>query len=130
MNPKRTPFNVGQRLDLTDFTFEEAMPLAEGLGLAREPAEQLLKLALEWTGGHPYLTQRLCSALSQELGNGKSAINQTLVQQVVNSTFFGVMSEQDNNLQFVRDMLTKRSPTVEVLTVYRQIRLGRGRSCG
>ena len=57
---RRTPFNIGQRLDLTDFTVDEAMPLAEGLGLAREPAQQLLKWVLEWTGGHPYLTQRLC----------------------------------------------------------------------
>ena len=29
-DPKRTPFNIGQRVDLTDFSFEEAMPLAEG----------------------------------------------------------------------------------------------------
>ena len=39
-------------------------------------------------------------------------------------TFLGRMSEQDNNLQFVRDMLTKRSPQgleLEVLTTYREI---------
>ncbi|MFS0518567.1 hypothetical protein ACEYW6_28265, partial [Nostoc sp. UIC 10607] len=41
------------------------------------------------------------------------------------STFFGAMSEQDNNLQFVRDMLTKRSPDPEVLTIYREIRWGK-----
>jgi len=123
---KRTPFNIGQRVDLTDFTFEEALPLADGLGLASQEAQQVLGWVLEWTGGHPYLTQRLCAALSQELGSGKSAINQTLVEQIVNSTFLGVMSEQDHNLQFVRDMLTKRSPDPEVLTIYRQIRLGRG----
>ena len=42
------------------------------------------------------------------------------------STFFGVRSEQDNNLQFVRDMLTKRAPDpVGVLQTYRTIRRGR-----
>ena len=122
----RTPFNIGKRVDLTDFTFEEALPLADGLGLVSQEAQKVLEWALEWTGGHPYLTQRLCGALAQELGNGKSAINQSLVEQIVNSTFLGVMSEQDNNLQFVGDMLTKRSPDPEVLTIYRQIRLGRG----
>jgi WD40 repeat protein len=30
-NPLITPFNVGQRIELTDFTLEEAAPLAEGL---------------------------------------------------------------------------------------------------
>jgi len=45
---------------------------------------------------------------------------------VVSRTFFGVSSEQDNNLQFVRDMLTKRAPDrVGVLQTYRTIRRGR-----
>ena len=29
-DPKRTPFNIGHRVELTDFTLDEAMPLAEG----------------------------------------------------------------------------------------------------
>ena len=32
------------------------------------------------------------------------------VDQAVGRSFFGERSEQDNNLQFVRDMLTKRAP--------------------
>ena len=123
-DPKRTPFNIGQRLDLTDFSFEEAMPLAEGLGLAREPAQKLLKRVLGWTGGHPYLTQRLCSVISEQ---GKDSWSSTAVKQVVSNTFFGEMSQQDYNLQFVRGMLTKRAPNqYEVLTVFREILLGRG----
>jgi hypothetical protein len=36
------------------------------------------------------------------------------------------MSEQDNNLQFVRDMLTKRAPDKEgVLSIYREVRRGK-----
>ncbi|MEM7578336.1 MAG: AAA-like domain-containing protein [Cyanobacteria bacterium P01_A01_bin.80] len=123
-DPKRTPFNIGQRLDLTDFSLSEAMPLAEGLGVSGESAEKLLGCVLEWTGGHPYLTQRLCSVISSQ---GKDSWSDGAVFQVVSSTFFGEMSQQDNNLQFVRDMLTKRAPNQdEVLTVFREIRLGRG----
>ncbi|MBO3461610.1 AAA-like domain-containing protein [Aetokthonos hydrillicola Thurmond2011] len=122
-DPKRTPFNIGQRLDLTDFTFEEAIPLADGLGLPTEQAQQLLKWVLEWTGGHPYLTQRLCSVISQQ---NKDSWSSAALEEVVSSTFFGAMSQQDNNLQFVRDMLTKRAPNKDqVLTVYREIHLGR-----
>ncbi|AFY31801.1 WD40 repeat-containing protein [Calothrix sp. PCC 7507] len=118
---KRTPFNIGQRVDLTDFTFEEALPLTEGLGLATEEAQQVLRWVLKWTEGHPYLTQRLCGALVKEgNGNGKA-----FVDRVVQNIFFGAMSEQDNNLQFVQDMLTKRAPDPEVLTKYREIRLGK-----
>ncbi len=122
---KRTPFNIGQRVDLTDFSFEEALPLANGFGLPKSEAEQLLRWVLKWTEGHPYLTQRLCGALLQELRNGKTLSDETVVNEIVSNTFFGVKSEQDNNLQFVRDMLTKRSPDPEVLTTYRQIWLGR-----
>jgi hypothetical protein len=65
-DPKRTPFNVGKRVDLTDFTLEEAMPLAAGLGeLAVAQRRQVLGWVLGWTGGHPYLTQRLCQEMAQ-----------------------------------------------------------------
>ncbi|MEH2167363.1 MAG: AAA-like domain-containing protein, partial [Nostoc sp.] len=127
---KRTPFNIGQRVDLTDFTFEEALPLAEGLGLSSDEAKQVLRWVLKWTGGHPYLTQRLCGALLAESREFVETrfIASVDVDKIVSSTFFGVMSEQDNNLQFVRDMLTKRAPhgfEKEVLSIYRDIRRGK-----
>ena len=59
---KRTPFNIGRRVELSDFTPEEAKPLAKGLG---ENAEQALAWVFDWTGGHPYLTQRLCAHLAK-----------------------------------------------------------------
>ncbi|MDZ7954554.1 AAA-like domain-containing protein [Nostoc sp. DedQUE09] len=115
---KRTPFNIGQRVDLTDFTFEEALPLANGLRLPMDKAQLVLMWVLQWTEGHPYLTQRLCNAITDQ---GNSSWSKVYIEGVVHSTFFGAMSEQDNNLQFVRDMLTKRSPDQEVLTTYREI---------
>ncbi|BCL37943.1 AAA-like domain-containing protein [Nostoc sp. MS1] len=125
-DPKRTPFNIGQRVDLTDFTFEEALPLAAGLGLPIENAQQVLQWVLKWTGGHPNLTQRLCRILADR---NQADWSEAEVDRVVDSTFFGNASEQDNNLQFVRDMLTKRAPDIiNVLTVYQQVwRVGEGR---
>ncbi|BAZ22163.1 WD-40 repeat-containing protein [Kalymmatonema gypsitolerans NIES-4073] len=124
-DPKRTPFNIGQRVDLTDFTFEEAKPLAQGLELSTDKAQQVLRWLLEWTGGHPYLSQRLCCIISQQ---DKKSWLKTDVDRLVNNTFLGAMSQEDNNLQFVRDMLTKRAPDVfDVLTTYREIRRGKHR---
>ncbi|MBR8835916.1 MAG: AAA-like domain-containing protein [Stigonema ocellatum SAG 48.90 = DSM 106950] len=138
---KRTPFNIGQRVDLTDFTFDEALPLAYGLGLPDTEALQVLRWVLKWTGGHPYLTQRLCGAVVKALTQRNVAtpgssprqslqvsLTEKELDQIVSSSFFGVMSEQDNNLQFVRDMLTKRAPQgleKEVLSVYRHIHRGK-----
>lgn len=122
-DPQRTPFNIGQRVDLDDFTYEEAAPLAEGLKLPPGEARQALRWAMKWTNGHPYLTQRLCMAMVEA---GHLRWTESDVDRVVADRFFGAMSEQDNNLQFVRDMLTKRAPDVEgALTTYREIRSGK-----
>src|SRR5207248_4877531 len=40
-DPRRTPFNIGQRVEMTDFSLAEAAPLAEGLGLPPDQAQQV-----------------------------------------------------------------------------------------
>jgi tetratricopeptide (TPR) repeat protein len=122
-DPRRTPFNIGQRVEVTDFTYEEALPLADGFGLSSTQAQQVLHWVLDWTGGHPYLTQRLCRVMADE---DRVQWAETDVAQMVALTFFGEHSEQDHNLQFVRDMLTERVPEpVRVLKTYQTIRQGR-----
>lgn len=56
----RTPFNIGRPIDLTGFTYNEARPLAQGLVLEKGNPEAVLKSVLKWTGGQPFLTQKLC----------------------------------------------------------------------
>lgn len=58
-----SPFNVGYSIELTDFSPGEARKLAQGFPLAEKTAGQLLDRVLYWTGGHPYLTQRVCASL-------------------------------------------------------------------
>ena len=65
-DPRRTPFNIGERVDLGDFTSTEAAPLADGLGLPADRRAEALGWILAWTGGHPYLSQRLCSVLAAD----------------------------------------------------------------
>ncbi|WP_017716647.1 AAA-like domain-containing protein [Kamptonema formosum] len=56
----RTPFNIGRAIDLQGFSLEEAQPLAKGLSDHIENAEAVLKEILAWTGGQPFLSQKLC----------------------------------------------------------------------
>jgi WD40 repeat protein/ABC-type oligopeptide transport system substrate-binding subunit len=125
-DPKRTPFNIGQRVEMTDFKLDEALPLSEGLGVENVHEKEALGWVFKWTGGHPYLTQRLCRVLAGHgMGAGKwgEGLTEERVDQAVNDTFFGQKSFQDNNLQFVRDMLTRRTNDLEeVLTSYREVR--------
>jgi hypothetical protein len=124
-DPKRTPFNIGERVELNDFTPSEARPLVAGLGLSQASTDQALAWILGWTGGHPYLSQRLCSEL---LKASPQSLSKTSVNAKVRQCFLGDRSELDNNLQFVGDMLTKRCPhpyEQQLLSTYRAIRRGR-----
>ena len=121
-DPQRMPFDFRQSVELGDFTYEEAAPLAEGLNLPPGEAKQVLRWAMKWTNGHPYLTQRLCMAMVEARHLRWTEAD---VDRVVADTFLGARSEQDGNLQFVRDMLTKHAPDVEgALTTYREILAG------
>lgn len=61
-NAHTTPFNVGERVYLRDFTLEEAGALAKGL----PGRESLVQRVHYWTNGHPFLTQSLCTALRND----------------------------------------------------------------
>ncbi|NTW21106.1 MAG: hypothetical protein HGA42_16630, partial [Nostocales cyanobacterium W4_Combined_metabat2_030] len=60
-----SPVNVGVRIELKEFTYEEAVALAGGLAEKTDNPQELLKYILEWTGGQPFLTQKLCSLVKE-----------------------------------------------------------------
>lgn len=64
---RRTPFNIGHSLVVTDFSAEEAKVLLTGLGLPMQADHPALQRVLYWTSGHPYLTQRLFLKLAEDL---------------------------------------------------------------
>ena len=116
-DPRITPFNIGKRIDLRDFTPKEAAPLARGLPSQNAPA--LLKRILYWTNGHPYLTQKLCQlALEQTVTKAAG------VDRLCEDSFFSSRSrETDNNLQHVRTyLLDSHNDQAALLDLYRQIR--------
>src|SRR5262249_36067604 len=94
---RTTPFNIGRRIDLVDFGATEAAPLAKGLEREGESSSALLERVLHWTGGHPYLTQRLCEAIADDSGLRETAD----VDRLCEDLFFSDRAkEQDTNLLF------------------------------
>ncbi len=122
-DPERTPFNIGERVDLNDFTFEEALPLVSGLPVPTDVGRDVLRSTLDWTGGHPYLTLRVFRSLREHpLGEWSEAA----LGDRVSALFFAEEGPIDSNLEFVRDMLTRDAPDGQrVLRTYRDIRAGR-----
>ena len=107
-DPERTPFNIGRRVDLEDFTEEEA-----ARDLRAEP--DIVRSVFRYTGGHPYLTLRVFRSLAEQPLSSN-------LEARIDALFWGEQAAKDSNLQFVRDMLTKRAPDREaVLLRYRDV---------
>ncbi|MBS1790010.1 MAG: AAA-like domain-containing protein [Acidobacteria bacterium] len=118
-----TPFNIGQRIELTDFTEAEASSLAAGLQREEPLATELLNRILYWTGGHPYLTQRMCQAVAEDHHAAKDADVDRICEQLF---FTRRASEQDDNLLFVRErMLRSEVDQTGLLALYAQMQQGR-----
>ncbi len=64
----RTPFNIAYGVELTGFTFAESQALAKGLSVKTNQPEKLLELILNWTGGQPFLTQKVCNLVLNSSG--------------------------------------------------------------
>ena len=120
---RTTPFNIGRRVELLDFTEEEAAPLIQGLGTDDGVGNAVLRRIIHWTGGHPYLTQRLCQAVAQEGGIQSPAVVDRLCEQLFLSNR---ARERDDNLLFVRErMLRSEVDTVALLNLYEKVRDGK-----
>ncbi len=117
---RTTPFNIGRRIDLRDFTPEEASLLARGLRRDEKTNAVLLKRILYWTGGHPYLTQRLCRAVAED-ANVKDASG---VDSHCAEMFLSPQARaRDDNLLFVRERLLRSEVDLAgLLTLYAEAR--------
>ncbi len=135
-NPKTTPFNIGRRIELNDFSEAEAAPLAAGLTAVarlasppdpRAPAH-VLRRVWYWTGGHPYLTQRPCRAVADATKDQRWSVgSEELVDQLCNELFLSSHArERDDNLIFVRERLLRADADLTaLLELYARIHTGK-----
>lgn len=115
-----TPFNIGRRIDLSDFSTSEAQALSLGLKRPDKQAAGLMQRVLYWSNGHPYLTQKLCQAIADDV----SVSNAKGVDRLCEELFFTSRSrDSENNLQHVRAMvLAKDADHAAILSLYQDIR--------
>ena len=120
----QSPFDIGKAITLEGFKLEEALPLTLGLADKFDTPEKILAEILFWTGGQPFLTQKLCQ-LVWEKGNEEWGIEKIIAQYIVKDW---ETQDEPEHLRTIRDRLCYRDSlkTVRLLDLYRQI-LQRGK---
>lgn len=126
-NIDKTPFNFGTAVTLSPFpndlsnekSFEMMKPLLNG-GLEDK---DILQEILRWTGGQPFLTQKLCDLIVQERRNNSS----NTVEEVVNSKIINNCFVQDEpvHLKTIQKRFDERSKDKQLayrsLSLYKKI---------
>jgi WD40 repeat protein len=126
IDKQRTPFNIGKAIDLTGFRLEESQPLAQGLESIGNP-QVMMEAVLKWTGGQPFLTQKVCK-LIQNLAHlyslpipNISVFVESLVRQNIIENWEG--KDDPEHLRTIRDRLIygEQRHTERLLDLYRSI---------
>jgi hypothetical protein len=135
-----TCFNIGRAIELCGFEWHEAQSLVRGLeGKVKNP-QGVLKEVLEWTGGQPFLTQKLCKLILQEsdsrshnLGEflhipkaqslkSKSSITEWVGQLVCRHWIENwEATDEPEHLRTIRDRLLSSEQRDRLLYLYQQI---------
>jgi WD40 repeat protein len=120
---RTTPFNIGLRVELDDFSEPEAAVLAQGLNRLSDRASRLLGRVLHWTRGHPYLTQRLCRSVAEDPDiDGPADVDRQCSRLFLSPR----ARERDDNLLFVRErILRSEVDRAALLDMYGRVRAGR-----
>jgi adenylate cyclase len=130
---RRTPFNIGRAIELTGFQLEEAQPLAVGLAKKVSNPEEVLRDVLAWTGGQPFLTQKLCQLVVQQatvdppqppLKRREKSHNPDWVEELVQKRVVENWEAQDEpeHLRTIRDrILFDEKRASRLLGLYQQV---------
>ncbi len=143
----RTPFNIGRGIDLQGFQFHECQDFIKGMEGKINNPQEVLKEILYWTGGQPFLTQKLCQLVVEEgewgvgsrewgVGNKKLelasatsvntsvATSATTVTQIVKSRIIENWETQDEpvHIRTIRDRILRNQQRCgRLLGLYQKI---------
>ncbi len=128
---QRTPFNLGRAIPLTGFTLEESAPLQPGLEPWVDQPRRVLQHILDWTGGQPFLTQKLCDLAAQTASQAETVplalspgMVEVWVDDLVRSHLLDHWEAQDEpiHLRTIRDhLLWHQNRTGRILGIYQQL---------
>ncbi len=127
-DPRKTPFNIGQAIELSGFGVHEAQPLLGGLKEKVDNPQVLLQEIIYWTNGQPFLTQKICSILYNSsfdipINQESQWIKNLIYDKIIDNWEF---QDDPQHLKTIRDRLLRggRNP-INLLQLYEKILLGK-----
>ena len=127
---QRTPFNIGTAIALRGLEFPEVMSLAQGLSPLVNQSEALVKEIITWTGGQPFLTQKICNLVRDRITNALETVKifpsgeaiwlERLIQQKIIDSWES--QDEPEHLRTIRDRLLRdETRSGKLLGMYRRI---------
>ncbi|QZZ21088.1 AAA-like domain-containing protein [Leptothermofonsia sichuanensis E412] len=116
----RTPFNLGRAISLYGFRLSEVHPLTKGLeSCPVENPQAVLEAILNWTGGQPFLTQKLCQLIldnqvSIPTGQESSVIAQLVKVHIIHN-WEG--NDEPQHLRTIRDRIIRNVKQDNIMNV-------------
>ena len=127
---QRTPFNIGRPIELTGFQLAESRSLAQGLAAKTGHPEVMMQAVLDWTGGQPFLTQKVCKLILHADSDAPDGQEAAWVEDLVQAEVIENWEAQDDpeHLKTIRDRLLRSGEQRmgRLLGLYQQV-LQRGR---
>ncbi|WAL61360.1 AAA-like domain-containing protein [Thermocoleostomius sinensis] len=124
----RTPFNIGQAIELNGFQLHEAQPLLRGLTDYVHNPQAVLKEILAWTNGQPFLTQKLCKLVRHVNHRIPASKEPEWIEQLVRSQIIDnwEVHDEPEHLKTIRDRILNNdrfSPdlVVRLLHLYQRV---------
>ncbi|NJK49649.1 hypothetical protein HC931_17195 [Candidatus Gracilibacteria bacterium] len=120
----QTSFNIGVAIELTGFTNQEIQPLEQGFKEIADNSGAVLAAVLSWTGGQPFLTQKLCQLIVESGFSIVSGAEVEIVERIVTEKIVENWESQDEpvHLKTIRDrLLIDEQHAGRLLGLYQQI---------
>ncbi len=119
-----TPFNIGTAINLTGFSLAESLPLASGLLGKLDNPQAIIQEIIFWTGGQPFLTQKICQLVVEYRENNPLEKEVDCVKRLIQSHIIKNWEDNDNpvHLKTIKRRLIHNSKNSgRLLGLYQQI---------
>jgi len=111
-DPKISPFNIGQKIFLNDFTFEEFNEFVQMAKL--KLSDDILKYIYKWTSGNPRITWDVCSEIESICNSTEVTVED--IDKVINEMYLVSFDKPpiDNIRELIKNDSELRNAIIEI----------------